>query len=141
MLKVIPRDKSSLVTYQSHEVPQIWPHVKGHIKRALDRQQPYESYTLEDVYEGLCRADMQLWTAEAATIEAAWVTSIQTKGRTFCLLLAAGGENVHAWKHFLTEVSEWAKANGATELLIFGRQGWARLLDFEICYAVMRKEL
>ena len=137
-----PRASSSLVTYQSSEIPEIWPYVEPLLKRAIDRQQPYGNYTIGDIYEGLKRADMQLWTAEGSGLEAAWVTSIQTKnGTTFCLLLACGGENLHAWKHFLRHVSEWAKEKGATELLIFGRYGWARVLDFDICYAVMRKPL
>jgi hypothetical protein len=132
---------SSLVTYRSSEVPKIWPYVKPLIQKALD-QQVYEDWTIDEVYEGLCERKYQLWTSESDVIEAAWVTAIQEKhGVTFCLLLACGGENVHAWKHFLEHVAGWAKTKGATELLIYGRPGWARLLKFETCYAVMRKGL
>ncbi len=131
--------RSFIVTYRNHEIPSIWPHVVDHIKRAIDRG---SDYTLEQIFDGLITRDFQLWTSQSETIEAALVTAIQddATGR-FCLLLAAGGENMDAWLDFIGVIEEWARDHNCHEMRIYGRRGWAKVLDYDICFTKMRKTL
>ena len=88
---------------------------------------------------GLCRSEMQLWTWDD---RAALVTAIQTsKGKTFCLLLGLGGEALSEWLQYLPIVEDWAKDEGAEEVRIYGRRGWARLTGYDIDYTSMVKKL
>ena len=131
---------SRLAAFQSHQIPYVWDKVKDHIQRGLDRG---SEYTLDDIFVGLCNREFQLWISSGDGIEAAMVTSIQTdrQGITFCLLLAVGGENMNEWKNFLPQVEQWAKDEGATEMRIFGRRGWARALGYDIKYTAIGKTL
>lgn len=128
---------SELVCYKSEQIRGVWPQVRDHIKRALDRG---SNYTLTNIYVGLRKNRMQLWTSQhGGYIEAALVTSIQDG---YCLLLAAGGENLEQWIGWLPIVEDWAKENGATEFRIYGRIGWLRRLNgFRAEYTKMVKQL
>ena len=129
---------SRLVTYQPDQIPGIWPYVKHHVARALDRG---SIYTLQDIYERLCEGKFQLWTSQSEHCEAALITAIQEKDCKFCLLLAAGGRNMRVWVQWLPHVEEWAREHGCKELRIYGRIGWARAANFEIVYTKMRKAI
>jgi hypothetical protein len=112
------------------------------IQRALDRG---AGFPIEEVYEGLCNKEMQLWTAQCGgEIEAAIVTTIQTtrEGGKGCLFLAAGGTNVDAWlNEFLSYAEPWAKSLGCREMRIYGRIGWARKTGYSVKYTKMTKEI
>ena len=126
---------SNLVTYQSTEIRFIWDEIVKPLEKAAKKG----GYPVEDLYDGLINAEYQLWTSQTNEIETVLVTAIQTDGATkFCLLLACGGKNIMACKDFLEEVEGWAKHKGCSEMRIYGRKGWARLLDYE---TVMRKTL
>jgi len=73
---------------------------------------------------------------------AALVTSIQSKaGKKYCLLLALGGEALSSWFQYLPIVEAWAKDEGAEEVRVYGRKGWARLTGYEIEYVKLVKRL
>lgn len=133
-----PQAASELVCFSSEQIPIVWPSVKDHIERAVER---VTTYTLDDVYEGLCDQRMQLWTSISGDVEAALVTSIETDHTKFCLLLAAGGANVDAWAPWIGTVEEWARGEGCTEMRIYGRIGWARKLNYRIDYTRLSKAL
>lgn len=131
--------QSSLVCYSADQIPYVWDLVKWHIKRATDR---FPSYCLEDILEGLCNKSMQLWCWQGDSIEAAMVTTIQEDSEhKFCLLLAVGGESMNEWKDRLPIVEEWAKAEGCTEMKIYGRVGWSRVLRYNVDYSAMSKSI
>lgn len=132
-----PQGKSELVCFSSGQIPVVWPAVKPHIQRAVERV----TYTIDDVYDGLCNQRMQLWTSINADVEAALVTSIEEDHTKFCLLLAAGGANVDEWSPWIVTVEEWAREQGCTEMRIYGRIGWARKLDYQIDYTRLSKQL
>ncbi len=130
------KDAFELRGYRADEIPTIWPVAAPLIQKALDRG---SSYTLDQVYEGLCNKNMQLWMWGE---EAALVTTIQTKaGITFCLLLALGGANLSAWFQYLPIVEAWAKDEGCEEVRVYGRLGWKRLTGYDIDYVRMSKKL
>ena len=129
---------SRLVCYSQDQIPHVWEEVEPLIKKALDRG---SNYTLQDIRLGLCISDMQLWTWVSEKIDAAMVTSIQSRDdETWCLLLTMGGKNMDEWKDCLPIVEKWAKDNGCTELRIYGRSGWKKL-GFEIEYTKLVRKL
>ena len=129
---------SRLVCYSQDQIPHVWDEVAPLIKKALDRG---SNYTLQDIHLGLCISDMQLWTWVSEKIDAAMVTSIQSRDdETWCLLLTMGGKNMDEWKDCLPIVEKWAKDNGCTELRIYGRSGWKKL-GFEIEYTKLVRKL
>lgn len=131
---------SRLVCYTADQIPVVWDQVKGHVKVALDRG---SSYTLEQVYKGLCSKEMQLWTSHRGyEIEAAVVTTIQTvKDVKGCLILTAGGSNSDEWIAYLPLMEDWARDNGCQEMRIYGRIGWAKRTGYDIKYTKMSKDL
>lgn len=130
-------DSSELRCYTKDQVPHIWYTYEPLIKKGLDRG---SNYTLQEVYEGLCSGHMQIWTWGA---KACLVTAIHVEesGHKFCLLLVMGGEAMSEWKHCYPTVANWAREQGATELQIYGRVGWARAFGFDIEYAKMVKQI
>jgi hypothetical protein len=131
--------KSDLYCYFSDQIDDVWAEVGPHIQRALDR---FPQYCLDDIYEGLCNKSMQLWVWRGDKIHAAMVTTIQTQNdKTYCLLLAVGGDKLTEWSPYLHLVEIWAKEQGCTELAIYGRHGWARQLKFDIEYTKMIKRI
>lgn len=130
---------SRLVCYTHDQIPHVWEQVKDHIQRALDRG---SNYTLQEVRVGLCRSKLQLWCWRSDKIEAALVTAIQEEdGVKFCLLLAVGGSKLDEWKPYLSLVEDWAREKGCTELRIYGRHSWSRVLGFDVIHTKMKRNL
>ena len=123
------------VGYKAREVPFIWSNVKDWLEQALKEQ---DEYTLDDIYHGLLNREMQLW----ANDDAALVTSIQENSRTkFCTLLACGGGQMQDWLGYLPALEDWARAQGCTEMRLYGRRGWAKVLNYDAAYTVISKGL
>lgn len=123
------------VGHKARDIPFVWLRVKDLLERAVKQQ---DEYTLDDIYAGLLSRDMQLWTND----DAALVTSIQENSRTkFCALLACGGRNMVDWLCFLPALEDWARSQGCTEMRLYGRRAWARVLNYEVSYTTMSKRL
>lgn len=120
--------------YSSDQIPLVWDIYSPQIQKAIDRG---SNYTLTQVFYGLCRKEMQLWTYG----ETALVTTIQTKKeKTFCLLLLLGGR-MSDWLQYLPIVEDWARDQGAEEVRIYGRLAWKKLTGYDIDYCRMSKSL
>jgi len=122
--------------YGSDQIPAIWSKAKPLIEKALDRG---SNYSIDEIYMGLCREEMQLWMWDD---DAALVTSIQnSKGKCFCLLLALGGALMDRWFQYLPIVEDWARDQGAEEMRVYGRHGWARLTGYDVEYTKLVRKL
>ena len=127
---------SRLVCFGSDQIDWIWPAVKEHIQLALNQG---SDYTLEQIKEGLQKAEMQLWTSYNHGYEAALVTALHDD---YCLLLACGGTNAREWIEWYPIVEKWAKSKGAKEFRIYGRRGWLRMLEgFSEKYTVLTRTI
>jgi len=119
-----------LTTFPSNTIDWVWRYVHPHLKRAIDQQ---DEYTEQEIFNGLKNREYQLWCAlrDDNQIEAALVTSIKktADGRSYCLLQACGGDDLADWLPFLDEVEEWARSMGCSEMRIYGRRGWLKVLD------------
>ena len=135
MLNLVQQDSCNLRCYSSDQIPSVWETAKPFIEIALNQG---SDYTLDDIYEGLCDKQMQLWMYDNAAL----VTSIQTDARNkFCLLVTLGGEHMSTWFQYLPIVEDWAKDQGAKEMRLYGRPGWKKLTGYNIDYCKMSKKL
>ena len=133
-LSSTPTDKFR--AYTSDEIPGVWDMVVPHIFSGLAHD-PENQYSSDDIYAGLISSKMQLWTWGE---DAALVTTIQSDtDKTWCLLLVCGGKDMRDWLPYRPYVEAFARLNGATELRIYGRPGWARAAGFKIDYARMSR--
>lgn len=121
--------------YSSDQIPFIWEKAKPFIEIALNRG---SNYTLNDIYEGLCTKQMQLWMND----DFALVTSIQTDKRNkYCLLITLGGTRMSQWFQYLPIVESWAKDEGAEEMRIYGRRAWIKITGYDVDYIRLSKKL
>jgi hypothetical protein len=76
-------------------------------------------------------------------VDAAAVTRIVHTDRSkVCVLTAIGGRNMSRWFDLLPQVEEWASREGATKFRIFGRLGWAALLEnYRVSNVVLERAL
>jgi hypothetical protein len=132
---------ASLVCVPPQKVREIWPLVADRIRSAVLRTDLSHTADIErDLFEG----DGLLWLAcTGATIEAAAATLlVRTDRHLVCLITALGGENMGRWLDLLGGVEEWAKAEGAALVRIYGRPGWVRMLrNYSVSNVVLERAL
>lgn len=128
-------------------LPAIWPHVRGHIKRVLDREK-IQRYELRDILQTLIEGKAKLWVvwnAETKTADAAIITVITQYPRLKELgIEIVGGRNMKAWaKESLRIVEEYGKAQGCAVVVGRNRKGWLRVggPEFRDVGITMQKEL
>lgn len=115
-----------IITYNERQVPYVWYYIVPFIQRALDRGC---RYSLEDIYDGLRKQNLQLWTWQPKEIEAVMITAMSGDE---CYIATMSGENMKDWLPHIKDVEEWAKSNGCKKIIIQGRKGWSRLLGYKI---------
>lgn len=127
-----------------HQINEAWPFHVPLLEKAI----PYSDgkYTLEDIKEGLKSRNFQLWAASRdETPTTVMVTKIiqYPQAKTLLIMLYAG-EGIEKMIHFKAAIYEWAKSQGCTEIELYGRPGWERVLKdegYEKLYSVLRMKL
>jgi hypothetical protein len=120
---------------------EIWPLVADRIRSAVLRTDL--SHTV-DIERDLLEGDGLLWLAcSGSTIEAAAASLlVRTDRHLVCLITACGGENMGRWLDLLGGIEEWAKAEGAALVRIYGRPGWVRMLrNYRVSNVVLERRL
>lgn len=98
------------------------------------------THLFEDVVEALQEGRMQLWPAPSGCL----VTEIQVYPRKRVLNVFLAGGTLDQLDDMTADVSRWAQAQGCDFATMYGRPGWARVLDkrgWTHLFTVMRKEL
>ena len=139
--KVYGNDGSYLVTYTKEEFPEVWDEVYDLLEDVVEHYG--EDMTMGDVFHALKDGNFQLWTSyKDGKMECATLTSIQeSRGNRYCVIYAAAGHNMRAWIGFYNLIEEWAKDMRCTQMRIFGRRGWARVLNMYVHSTEMRRDL
>jgi len=122
-------------------VADLWPRVKDHLFSAVMRTDL--SHT-EDIERDLMEGDGLLWLiCDGKRIEAAGATLlVNTDRHMVCLITALGGENMDKWLPLLSQIEDWARAEGAALVRIMGRPGWARVLKgYSVSNVVLERAL
>jgi hypothetical protein len=128
----------------SSEIDEAWPDVAPIIEKAL----PYSDgkYELEDIYKGIQSRDLQLWAASReGKATSVMVTKIiqYPKAKTLLMMIYAG-EHTDNMTQFLPPIYTWAKKLGCTDVEIYGRAGWERVLKdqgYEKIHTVLRRKI
>ncbi|MGJ4954627.1 hypothetical protein ACQR1H_03210 [Bradyrhizobium sp. HKCCYLRH2015] len=132
---------AELVCVPRHQVPLAWPLVRERLRAAYLRTDLGHTTDLEhDVLNG----DGLLWLAvSGSVIEAAAVTLlVRTDRHLVCQMTALGGANFEHWAGLLDKIEDWARAEGAAMVRIFGRKGWVRRLKhYRVSNVVLERGL
>jgi len=136
---------ASLVCIHPKDVPAIWPLVAERLRAAYLRTDLSHTADLErDVLQG----DAVLWVAASASapvaeLEAALVAKlVRTDLHLVCIITACGGSNMSRWLDHLGAIEQWAKAEGAAKIRLFGRKGWLRILkNYQASNVVLERAL
>ena len=130
-----------LVCVDPKRVHEFWPHVSPMIKRAVTRTNL--SHTADIEYDTL-HGDGLLWLAwDGKTILAAATTVlVETDTDKVCVLSACAGEQMEQWLPLLRNIEAYAKAEGCACVRIYGRKGWARVLEgYHVEHVVLERPL
>jgi hypothetical protein len=120
---------------------EIWPLVRDKLYAAVRRTDLSHSV---DIARDVLHGDGVLWLAcDGQEIEAAAVTLLtRTDRHLVCLITALGGSNMESWLPLLSQIEDWAKAEGAALVRVMGRPGWARVLkNYQISNVVLERAL
>ena len=129
-----------LVCVPPDDVHKIWPQAGELIRAAIEQTDLSEFADLEyDVLSG----DQLLWLAISDHIEMATTTHlVKTRGKPVLIITACGGSRRDRWLPLLYQIENYARAEGAGRVRLYGRKGWERTLkDYRTEYVIMEKNL
>lgn len=126
-MKALRQDAFRLEFYKGNQIPSVWDRAKPSIQKALDRG---SRNTLDEIYEGLLKSEMQLWLWDLDSLVTA--LKIDPLGNKACVLVTCAGKCMSDWIQYLPLVEDWAKDEGATEMKVYGRRGWSRVIGYPI---------
>ena len=109
-------------------VYRYWDKVDNLLGKSL--QHCEHDYTVSDIRKALDDREMQLWVYEVDhKVLAALVTSIISyPQRKVCVMMFMGGSRKNLWLKHEKEIEDWAVSQGCTDLELYGRIGWTRIL-------------
>ena len=117
-----------LVCVDPKRVHEIWPHVVELIHGAVQRTNL--SHTL-DIDDNVLHGHGLLWLAcrESEIIAAMTTSLVRTDRDKICILTACGGGAMDDWLPLLRKIEAYARDEGCALVRIYGRKGWARVLQ------------
>jgi hypothetical protein len=132
---------TQLVCIDPAHIRGVWPLVAPRLKQAIARTGLSGFATIErDILDGISL----LWVAwNGSTIEAVASTSLQqTEVGKICVITACAGAGMTRWLSLIRGIEAYAEAEGCGCVRIFGRKGWARVLDgYKETHAIIDKRL
>jgi hypothetical protein len=128
-----------LVRIELERVPQVWPHARELIRSAIERTGLSRFADMEDAVLAGRHVLWIAWDGSAGAIAAAATTEIKDG---VCVLVALGGRDRWRWLQHLERLEQYARDNSCSTLRIFGRKGWARVLDgYQVKYVILERAL
>jgi len=126
----------SLICVNPDQVGQVWPHVKGTIKRAIDRGHCDWAALQSNLFRGL----VLLWVIwDGEKIKGAVLTQLVGDA---CEIIACAGEDFREWIHLIDKIEAYARDEGMTTMRLIGRRGWVRVLrDYTPTLVMLEKQL
>lgn len=122
-------------------INEIWPKVSSLIYTAMQRG---NLGSFAEVKKEVLAGRNLLWLAYDGTqIKGAVITALETtEWDKSCVIVACGGRDIQDWIGFLPVIEKFAKDEGCNRILIFGREGWLRLLpQFRALRVVLERKL
>lgn len=131
----------ALASFQSHEIEENWYQIQPFVKRVLNKIDLW--YTLDNIKDSLCNAEMQLWTSYIETqLKSVCVTRIviHPKNYKFLEIVLMAGEMISVPE--LQQIEGWAKDDGCIKSRLTGRRGWKKALpDYKEKQIILEKRL
>jgi hypothetical protein len=106
----------------------IWPLARDLIRSAsLKTGRGSFEHTESEVLAG----KQLLWlAADGSNIEAAATTQLVIQnGLKICVLVSCGGKDRKRWLPLLDGIEDYARKEGCDRMRLYGRKGWARVLN------------
>jgi hypothetical protein len=106
---------------------EVWPLIEPLIARAARHDDLSDLATLK---RQACAGELLIWVAwDGSSIHGAALTGLEgVNGRTFCTIVACGGENFEAWGSLIEDIERFARNEECAAVRIIGRKGWLRAL-------------
>ncbi len=134
----------------AQDIARWWDAASPFIERALAEGRG--EYAASDIEAALRVRAMQLWLlgrngtrgSRGISVCGALVTEITNypRRRTAILRLFSTDPGLRAaWLPLTSVLESWARAQGCDAIEVFGRPGWAKVLDYELTHIVLCKEL
>jgi hypothetical protein len=119
------------------ELEHVWPKVRDWITAALEYGQGDENEF--DVLSRLSSGEYLLfWAADRY----AGVVQVQEHPRQkVAVIVYAGGSDPKAMKEEIEACKPWCRHYGITQIRIFGRPGWERVLNFARKGVIMQEQV
>ena len=130
-----------LVCVDPARIENIWPHVAPLLRRATART---GLSAFAEIERDILNGNALLWVAwNGQMIEAVASTILQqTDAGRVCVITACAGAKMANWLPLIGTIEIYAKDEGCTCVRIFGRKGWARVLDgYRQTHAIIGKRL
>lgn len=135
------RSAAELICVDPSRVHELWPHVAPLLRRATART---GLSAFSEIERTILTGDALLWIAwDGSAIEAAASTSLQqTDAGKVCVITTCAGANMARWLPLIRRIEAYARDEGCECVRIFGRKGWARVLEgYRQTHAVIDKHL
>jgi hypothetical protein len=119
----------------------VWPRVAPLLCRATAKT---GLSAFAEIERAILSGTALLWIAwNGSAIEAAASTSLQqTDAGKVCVITACAGAGMTRWLPLIRSIEAYARDEGCTCVRIFGRKGWARVLDgYRQTHAIIDKRL
>ena len=101
-----------------------WRRCRPWIEAALRRS--HGTHGIEDIEAGILRGDFQFW----ARARSAAVTELNRFPKLTALtFFLVGGDLRELTQALEPQIVAWARRQGATKVIQFGRRGWLRVLE------------
>lgn len=117
----------------TEHIEELWDILEPFIQLSIDKGTPIPEESTEDVKRELLDKSLSLWVAvdsEDGEIIAAMTTYIAEMPLVKrAVIRHLAGIEMKSWFEFYPLVEEWAREHGATEMVVKGRPGWARVLQ------------
>jgi len=136
-----PPAAAQLVCVDPRRAREIWPHVAPRLKRAIAKT---GLAAFADIERDILDGASLLWIAwDGATIEAVASTSLQqTDAGKVCVITGCSGTRMARWLPLIRGIEAYAEGEGCRCVRIFGRKGWARVLQgYTQVHAIIDKRL
>lgn len=119
---------TQLVCVAPDHVRWIWPLISQLLKQAITKT---GLCAFADIERDVLAGDALVWIAwDGSAIEAVASTCLQqTEAGKICIITACAGTNMAHWLPLIRGIETYAVQEGCRCVRIFGRKGWARVLD------------
>lgn len=130
-----------LVCVDPKRITEVW-HLAEPLLRAAILRTGLSAW--QDIEYDILYGDALLWLCvDGGEILCAGSTALQDvdAGRV-CVITACGGTDMKCWTPLLTKIEQYAKDEKCIAVRIYGRKGWARMLDgYHETNVVLDKEI